>query len=133
MLLDRKVPLLNGGSLGIGLNALRRKDGAGRGHAGAARRGGRRLHAGVIGSDGSSEPEKVTAIRCKAAANSAGSQIVDHRIIRSESGAHGGLAVAEWVPGQADAGAEQFGCVVFGVDGIADDGIGFEHAVGVVT
>ncbi len=72
LLLDREVPLLDRGRLGVGLDALRRVGGAGR----AERRGRRRAAGGTPGCDRrdreQTSPEAI-ASRCRAAANSAGS------------------------------------------------------------
>ena len=123
VLLDREIPFLDGRRFRVRLHALRREDGAvGTGTLGPPVQEAGGCTPGVIGVMlEQTEPAKVCRAVVRRQRVQQERQVVDQRIIGAEAGANRGLAVAEQVPREADAGAEQLLRVVLRVDGIADD------------
>ncbi len=87
--LDGEIPFLHRGSFRIGLDALRRIGGAGRGHPGAARwRNGRAGNDGRDGEERARSGDRAVVRRQRVQQEA---EIVDQRIVGSEAGADGVL------------------------------------------
>ena len=128
--LHGKVPLLHGGSLGIGLHSLGRVGSAGCGNSGPQEGGtarigvdrrNRKQRAGSRESDPLYGRQRIEQE----------AEIVDQRIVRSESRADRRFAVAEGIPGESDSGAEQPVGIVFGEHRFAHQRSGLEDAGGI--